>query len=255
MKTHVYQAKKSDKPAPVLINFHGSGFVLPLHGSDDFYCRHIASNTDYIVLDVPYRLAPEHPFPAAVEDAEDAICYVLAHSETYDTSRIVVSGFSAGGCLALVLASGSGGNIDKGIVKKCAAFYPVVDLAEPPSQTKAPQEGGKPIPAWMADSFNDAYAPGPSTVREDPRISPFFAAPEDFCDEVFVVNCGYDTLAPKGELLVEKLKKVPGKRVKGMFLDHVNHAWNMQPEKEVDGVAKRDRAFSVVVGMLNGAAV
>lgn len=74
INVHIYQlATEKQKPSPVLLNFCGSGFVLPTFGNDDEYCRYVADRTDYIVIHVQYRLAPEHPFPAAFQDAEDVV--------------------------------------------------------------------------------------------------------------------------------------------------------------------------------------
>jgi acetyl esterase/lipase len=71
--------------------------MIPMHGTDDEFAMRIAKDTQYNVLDVQYRLAPEHPFPAGAHDAEDVVRYVLARPQDYDPDRIVVSGFSAGG--------------------------------------------------------------------------------------------------------------------------------------------------------------
>jgi len=110
-------------PVPVLVNFHGSGYVIPLHGSDDEFALKIQDNTSYTVLDVSYRLAPEHPFPAACKDAEDAVRYVLADLEKYDKNHISVSGFSAGGALALGLC---GHVFSQGTFEHVLAFYPPI---------------------------------------------------------------------------------------------------------------------------------
>lgn len=106
IKAHLYKPFTGEAgnggPHPVLINFYGSAFVLPLHGADDNFCRLIATKTDYVVLDVDYRIGPEDPFPAAIHDVEDAITYVLNRPEKYKTSQVSVSGFSSGGTLALI---------------------------------------------------------------------------------------------------------------------------------------------------------
>lgn len=88
IKVHIYKPATPQTPSPVLINLHGSGFILPLHGSDDVFCRRIASETGHVVLDVQYRLAPEDPFPAAPHDTEDALRYVLARPEEYEASKV-----------------------------------------------------------------------------------------------------------------------------------------------------------------------
>ena len=87
IRIHIYkptQPTSEDQPTPVLINFHGSGFMIAAHGSDDAFCRQVSSQSDYTVVDVSYRLAPENPFPAALEDAEDAINWVL-NQRSYST--------------------------------------------------------------------------------------------------------------------------------------------------------------------------
>ena len=64
---------ESSKPAPVLINLYGSGLAIPFYSIDDGFCRFVTKATGYVVLDVNYRLAPEFPFPAALNDIEDTI--------------------------------------------------------------------------------------------------------------------------------------------------------------------------------------
>ncbi|KAJ5090913.1 hypothetical protein N7532_009597 [Penicillium argentinense] len=71
IRVHVYKPAHATEPTPVLINFCGSIFVLRTFGSDDEFCQFVADKTNYTVIDAQYRLAPEHPFPAAFYDAED----------------------------------------------------------------------------------------------------------------------------------------------------------------------------------------
>lgn len=134
IKAHLYRST-TQKPSPILVNFHGSGFVIPLHGSDNDFAHRIVRDTDYSVLDVAYRLAPEHPYPAAPEDAEDAIRWVLANPQDFNSSRVAVSGFSAGGNLALVACSAL---LPKETFKHVIAVYPPTDLEKHP-KLKPPQ--------------------------------------------------------------------------------------------------------------------
>ncbi|KAJ5053500.1 hypothetical protein NUH16_010572 [Penicillium rubens] len=99
IKVHIYRpaTEALQTPSPVLLNFHGSGFVVPAHGSDDEFCRQMSQKTGHIVLDVEYRLAPENPFPAALNDTEDAINWVLEQPTKFDISKVAISGFSADG--------------------------------------------------------------------------------------------------------------------------------------------------------------
>ena len=148
IKVHVYEPKHptTTQPCPVLINFHGSGFVLPMHGSDDEYALLVKNQTPYTVLDVQYRLAPEHPFPAAPEDAEDVVNWVLSQPQSFDSTRVSVSGFSAGGNLALGL---SGHVFPVATFRHVVAMYPPTDLAKEHSTKVAPDAGGRPLPPWM----------------------------------------------------------------------------------------------------------
>lgn len=87
-----YQGEESLSPA--LLYFHGGGYLLGSLDSHDSLCQSIAQASGYTVMAVDYRLAPEHKFPTAFNDAEDAYCWLLKHGEAMgiDTSRIAVGG-------------------------------------------------------------------------------------------------------------------------------------------------------------------
>jgi acetyl esterase/lipase len=203
IKVHVYRAKNAAKPVPVLLNFHGSGFVVPLHGEDDPFCLQMRDQAGVTVLDVSYRLAPENPYPAAPDDVEDAANWVLDHPEEFDSSRISLSGFSAGGNLALGL---SGCSLP-GKFRHVIAFYPPTDISRSRHGLNAapPDDSGQLVPAWVSAGYNDCYAP-PPIDRKHPRVSPLFAEPEQFPDSVIVVTCARDGLCNEAEELVRKIQ-------------------------------------------------
>ena len=91
-------------PFPALVYFHGGGWVVGSVASHDPVCRTIASRTPCVVVSVDYRLAPESPFPAAVDDAWAATSWVFEHAGELALDRIAVGGDSAGGTLAAVVA-------------------------------------------------------------------------------------------------------------------------------------------------------
>lgn len=101
-----YTPRLSDAPLPVLLWYHGGGFVLGGLNSYDALCRKLAQLSDCIVVAVDYRLAPEHKFPAAVEDCFAALDWAAEHADGLggDLRRIAVAGDSAGGNLAAVCA-------------------------------------------------------------------------------------------------------------------------------------------------------
>jgi acetyl esterase/lipase len=97
---------KDQSHAPVLLSFHGSAFVMGNLDMEDMFLMHIASQTPCVIISVDYRLAPEHPFPAAVEDCYTALLWTVeaANELDIDKTRIAVGGSSAGGALAAAVA-------------------------------------------------------------------------------------------------------------------------------------------------------
>ncbi|KAJ5894227.1 hypothetical protein N7495_005918 [Penicillium taxi] len=244
---HIYRSKSS-KPTPVLVNFHGSGFVLPLHGSDDFFARYISTETDYTVIDCAYRLAPENPHPAAINDVEDIIKWVVSQPTEFDISKISISGFSAGANLALVTSSVV---FKQGTFHSVIAFYPPTDLATDPATKVAPDTSGKPIPSWMANFFDDAYMPA-GLDRKDPTVSPFYAAGEWFPDRMLFITCARDNLCHEAEALAQKIKAVPGKDVVCMRMDGCDHGWDKHCKPDSREEEARDKAYSLAKQILQG---
>ena len=103
--TRLYRPGVSCDPRPILLFFHGGGYVVGGLDSHDSLCRDLAYYSDCAVLSVDYRLAPEHRFPTAFDDATDALDWLHHHGAEYqlDTSRIAIGGDSAGGALATAL--------------------------------------------------------------------------------------------------------------------------------------------------------
>jgi acetyl esterase/lipase len=87
--------------------------VVLFHFTNRKFCSLIAARTKCLVFDADYRKAPEHPFSAAIQDAEDIAYYLIANLDKYDPSNIFISGFSAGGSIAIVTASTLGQTVSK----------------------------------------------------------------------------------------------------------------------------------------------
>ncbi|KAJ5124152.1 Alpha/beta hydrolase fold-3 [Penicillium bovifimosum] len=247
IKAHLYRSS-GPSPSPVLMNFHGSGFVLPLHGDDDEFCRRVSRETKYTVLDVPYRLAPEHPFPAALNDVEDAIKYVLASPEEFDLTHVSLSGFSAGGNLALAAASNL---FPRDTFRSLLAIYPVTDLSRESASKIAPARADFHIPVPIMRFFNSSYLPS-ALDRRDPRISPLYAQADQFPRRILMITADGDSLALEAEELAQKIQKLEGWYVVSQRMEpNCSHAWDKTTRAGTPQYEAKERAYQLAFDMLN----
>jgi acetyl esterase/lipase len=196
---------------PVVVNFHGGGFTLGRATDDARWCNTVVSEVGAIVVSVDYRLAPEHPFPTAVQDGADALLYLIDHADELciDVERIAVSGFSSGANMcftvplrfleelmeeaaegemrrdsvilaqrpALLKAMSRGRtlmNVPKQIaVKAVVAWYPPVDYTRTRAERKATASRiDQQLPQVFTDLFDESYLQPPTMNMGDPYLSP-----------------------------------------------------------------------------------
>ena len=183
-------------PPPLLVFFHGGGWVIGDLDIQDGLCRAVANRAGCAVLSVDYRLAPEHPFPAAADDAWAACRWAAARAADLgvDTDRLGVAGDSAGGNLALGVALRAR---DAGApsLRLCLLTCPVVDHRLDDASMAACAEGYFLTRAKMA-WYWDQYAP-PGIDRSRPELSPLRADLYGLCPTV-VVTAGFDPLRDQG---------------------------------------------------------
>jgi acetyl esterase len=193
-------------PAPLLVFLHGGGFVVGDVDTHDEPCRVLCQRARTHVLSVDYRLAPEHPFPAGLEDALAVLQWAFDHAELLgaDPRRVAIGGDSAGGCLSTVAARLC---VERGLRAPYAQFlvYPVTDAADlRPSRQTFAQDYGLTVRdiAW-AESH---YLPEGRAQLRDPNVSPL-RAPElaGLCPAV-VVTGGFDPLRDEGREYAEALE-------------------------------------------------
>ena len=192
------------KELPILVYFHGGGFVLGNLESHDSLCRKIALGADCIVMAVDYRLAPEHPFPAAPEDSLAATKWALEHAEEIggDPDRIIVGGDSAGGNLATVVARHLR---DQGIAKIRGQLliYPVTHLRPPLEGSMATNGEGYFLKAADMAWFEDLYLA--DAEPNHPDASPLLIDDLSNLPRAFVVTAGFDPLHDQGRAYAERL--------------------------------------------------
>ena len=211
----------ADQALPCLLFFHGGGWVVGDLGSHDGLCRRLALDAGCCVIAVDYRLAPEHPFPAAVDDCAAALRFVVDHAEALrvDTGRLAVGGDSAGGNLAAVIALMA----REGTLPPVAyqlLFYPAVDLSpiDPGFERTAP---GMPLTLAGMRYFIDHYIPD-TAQRSDWRASPLRAPSLENVAPAFVLTCGHDPLCEEGRLYAARLER-EGVAVTALHLSDQTH--------------------------------
>lgn len=192
------------KSSPLVVNWHGGGMMLPNLGMDHYFCEKVAREGNWVVLDADYRKSPEYPFPAPVEDVEDVLRWVEGQRDKFDLSRIAVSGFSAGGNLALVAASEIKAEFKDLKIKAAYAFYPGVDWSIPP-ETKVIEHPIDPLPDFAQRMFADCYVPRLED-RDNPTASPGRADPAKYLGtRIMLFPCSGDVLGPECTALGKKL--------------------------------------------------
>ncbi|HZU47051.1 MAG TPA: alpha/beta hydrolase [Mycobacterium sp.] len=202
------------KPAPLLVFFHGGGFVVGDIESHDGLCGMICRDAAIHVVSVNYRLAPEHKAPAAVDDCIAAYRWALRHAAEFgaDPSRIGVGGDSAGGNLAALVALRSR---EEGLPQPAlqVLLYPVLDLsAETRSRTLFSE--GFFLSKQDSDWFIDLYLRGSELAADDARVSPLKEADLSGLAPALVITAGFDPLRDEGNEYAAALRSA------GVTVDH-----------------------------------
>jgi acetyl esterase len=188
---------------PAILFFHGGGWVIGDLDTHDSICRHVVAASGLQVIAVDYRLAPEHRFPAAVEDAIDAHATMVDRAADWgaDPRRIALMGDSAGGALAMVVAMHAR-DMCLPLPVAQALFYPVADLR---GQTESyARIADVPITARTMAWFRDHYLEHGDQAA-DWRCSPLLARSYASLPPSFITICGRDPLYDEGKALAARL--------------------------------------------------
>ncbi|WP_170312853.1 alpha/beta hydrolase [Prescottella subtropica] len=190
--------------APLLVYFHGGGFVLGSLDSHDSVCRFLARHADVAVLAVDYRLAPENPFPAAADDAVAAFRYAVEHAAELgiDPGRVAVAGDSAGGNLAAVVSLLTRADAVRPAFQ--LLFFPWLDMTSKRDSYRSFGDGYFLTEAQM-DWYTGHYVPEVAD-RTDPRASPLLADDLTGLPPAYLALSGFDVLRDEGIEYAERLR-------------------------------------------------
>lgn len=213
VQVRLYVPTQAGIVSPLLVYYHGGGWTIGDLDTHDRFCRTIAAETGCRVLSVDYRMGPEHPFPAAVDDAMRAYRAVIDDPAAFgtDPARVAVGGDSAGGNLAAVVCHLA---VREALPAPCFQLlvYPSVDISGDYASRQALAKDYL-LTDEMMRWFTRNYLPERSLV-EDPRVSPLLF--DDFKGQppAFVQTAGFDPLKDEGVAYVEKL------RAAGVAVEH-----------------------------------
>jgi acetyl esterase len=214
---------EGDGPVPVTVFFHGGGFVSGSLDSHDEFCRELTNAAGIGVVAVDYRLAPEDPFPAAVEDAYAATEWVAEHGEEFglDTDSLAVTGDSAGGNLAAVVAQ-MARDRDGPEIQYQLLFYPVVSEHLDWESVRQNGEGyfiTEPDLEWFDELYLDDEIDAMNVYA-----APLLRADLSDLPPATVVTAGFDPLRDQGVAYADRLE-ADGVDVSHHHYDDAIHAF------------------------------
>jgi len=253
-----YPQRHSDNVSsryPVLANFHGGGYTIGKASDDARWATAVVEIVEAVVVSVEYRLAPQYPFPTAVEDGVDAILYILQNAEqlNIDVDRIGVSGFSSGGNMAFTVPLRVQSEICRRMERSnegqlatylprsdvrlavIMSWYPTTDFATNTrvERRKTNIRPDKELPKFFTQLFDASYLyPPHSASLSDPYLSPG-VAPDDMLralpNDIIIYTCEWDGLRAEAERFKERLTQALEKRVRYRMVVGVSHAWDKSP--------------------------
>lgn len=206
LRARIYVPPGATGEGPALVFFHGGGFVLGSIDSHDGVCRFLARHSGVRIISVEYRLAPENPFPAAVDDTIAAFRHVATHSANFGATpgAVGIGGDSAGGAIAAVAAHTC---VQEGAVAPAfnLMIYPVTDGVGGHPSRELFREGYF-LDAEMIAWYQSHYAPDPALLPH-PRMSPLRADDFTGLPPTCVVTAGFDPFRDEGVDYANRLRR------------------------------------------------
>lgn len=201
-----YVPKNITEISPGIVFFHGGGFAVGDLDTHDRYCQHLARDAGVRVIAIDYRLAPENPFPAAIEDGVAAFRCVARRAKEFDMdpARLALMGDSAGGNLSAVIAH----RLKKDAVRPAlqVLVYPAVDGTCSKKSHELFAKGWI-LTAEQVEWFYHWYVGDDRASRLNPDVSPLYQTDFQGLPRALVYTAGFDPLRDEGIAYAEKLEK------------------------------------------------
>lgn len=208
IRARLYRPPAVECP-PVLVYYHGGGFVIGSLESYDACCRDICDKTGFAVVSIDYRLAPEHPFPAAAEDSIAAFHWVAQTSESLglDHTQLFVAGDSAGGNLAAIVSQNVQGQSDA--LRGQVLIYPVINHYSKGYNSYQEKATGHGLTRGQMEWFWDSYFNGSSLIKpgetEHPLATPSLLSNYEGLAPALILTAENDVLHDEGEAYAQQL--------------------------------------------------
>lgn len=220
IQTWLHRASGTNRP--VVVELHGGGFALGDARKTDALRTWIAESFDVAVIGVNYRLAPENPFPAAVEDVQDVLSHIAVHADEYgvDASQCYLFGYSAGANLTLAACMDCDDDLASNVAG-CILHYPLLDAVMNPYEVYVRPIDLSPDIMW---AFNAWYLG--ETDPHEPRVSMIFASDEQLrqLPPVALYPVRGDALAAGAEVLAQRMGQL-GKACTMQFVEDAYHGY------------------------------
>ena len=246
--------RRRGKRYPVVVNLHGGGFTLGTPTDDARWARMVLQELDAVFVSVEYSLAPEHPYPAAVEDGLEALLHLAIEGVELgiDPRKMALSGFSAGGNLAFTipmklqaylepfnneaatqrsLSTKLAGAVTPRVVS-IVSWYPILDFTVPRDLRRSnSRRPDKTLPSFLTQLFDHSYLPSQHEA-DSPFVSPAHA-PDDLLTkalphDIAMYVCEWDMLHEEGTRFAHRLEGL-GKRVECTSIEGKPHAFDKSP--------------------------
>ena len=232
LNARIYLPPGEALPRPVMVYTHGGGWVIGAVATVDPFCRLLSEAAGVIIVSVEYRLAPEHPYPAALEDTLAAFDWVAAHAHEWggDASRLALGGDSAGANLAAVTANRLCAEPGADALRAQLLLYPVTDHPSADHPSYPENATGYGLEANTMRWFWELYAPGASA--DDTGLAPLRLLDVPALPPTLVTTAQYDVLRDEGVAYAQKLKAA-GVAVTHLHASDMGHNFPVTPSQVV----------------------